>query len=50
MPRYTPARSRELSRCDSAEDHQDELDRQDAEDDHQEEQALWWADFNDEEN
>ena len=48
-PRFSPGRAVALSRCDSAEDYQDELDRQAAEDERKELTAEWWAD-QDEEN
>lgn len=43
-PRFSPGRAVALSRCDSAEDYQDELDRQAAEDEREELTAEWWAD------
>lgn len=49
-PKFSPGRAVALSRCDTAEDVQDELDRQQAQDEHKEQQALWWAEYQDEEN
>lgn len=49
MPRFTSARARDLSCCDSAEAYQDELDRQQAEDERKAAQAEYWADQDEDE-